>query len=74
MGLDEMPPTLRGRFSTDGKRTQKGAKKASPFLYIYSLQRALFGMVLGMGGGTVKVDSPKRRGRARGKAMDVNLF
>ena len=62
MGLDEMPPTLRGRFSTDGKRTQKGAKKASPFLYIYSLQRALFGMVLGMGGGTVKVDSPKRRG------------
>ena len=42
MGLDEMPPTLRGRFSTDGKRTQKGAQKASPFLYIYSLQRALF--------------------------------
>ena len=42
VGLDEMPPTLRGRFSTDGKRTQKGAKKASPFLYIYSLQRALF--------------------------------
>ena len=60
VGLDEMPPTLRGRFSTDGKRTQKGAKKASPFLYIYSLQRAFFGMVLGMGGGTVKVDSPKR--------------
>ena len=51
VGLDEMPPTLRGRFSTDGKRTQKGAKKASPFLYIYSLQRAFFGMVLGMGGG-----------------------
>ena len=43
VGLDEMPPTLRGRFSTDGKRTQKGAKKASPFLYIYSLQRAFFG-------------------------------
>ena len=54
VGLDEMPPTLRGRFSTDGKRTQKGAKKASPFLYIYSLQRALFGMVLGMGGGQKK--------------------
>ena len=74
MGLDEMPPTLRGRFSTDGKRTQKGAQKASPFLYIYSLERAFFGMVLGMGGGTVKVDSPKRRGRAREKAMDVNIF
>ena len=43
VGLDEMPPTLRGRFSTDGKRTQKGAQKASPFLYIYSLQRAFFG-------------------------------
>ena len=42
VGLDEMPPTLRGRFSTDGKRTQKGAQKASPFLYIYSLERALF--------------------------------
>ena len=27
-----------------------------------------------MGGGTVKVDSPKRRGRAREKAMDVNIF
>ena len=54
MGLDEMPPTLRGRFSTDGKRTQKGAQKASPFLYIYSLQRAFFGMVLGMGGGIKK--------------------
>ena len=74
VGLDEMPPTLRGRFSTDGKRTQKGAKKASPFLYIYSLQRALFGMVLGMGGGgTEKVDSPKRRGRARGKTDDINI-
>ena len=24
-----------------------------------------------MGGGTVKVDSPKRRGRARGKTDDV---
>ena len=68
MGLDEMPPTLRGRFSTDGKRTQKGAKKASPFLYIYSLQRALFWDGFRDGrGGTVKVDSPKRRGRARGK-------
>ena len=42
VGLDEMPPTLRGRFSTDGKRTQKGAQKSSPFLYIYSLQRAFF--------------------------------
>ena len=73
MGLDEMPPTLRGRFSTDGKRTQKGAQKASPFLYIYSLQRAFFGMVLGMGGGTEKVDSPKRRGRARGKTIDTNI-
>ena len=74
MGLDEMPPTLRGRFSTDGKRTQKGAQKASPFLYIYSLERVFFGMVLGMGGGTVKVDSPKRRGRARGKTTDIIIL
>ena len=27
-----------------------------------------------MGGGTVKVDSPKRRGRARGKTDDVNIL
>ena len=27
-----------------------------------------------MGGGTVKVDSPKRRGRARGKTVDTNIF
>ena len=67
VGLDEMPPTLRGRFSTDGKRTQKGAKKASPFLYIYSLQRAFFDGFRD-GRGTVKVDSPKRRGRAREKS------
>ena len=52
MGLDEMPPTLRGRFSTDGKRTQKGAKKASPFLYIYSLERALFERLEGRGAGS----------------------
>ena len=73
VGLDEMPPTLRGRFSTDGKRTQKGAKKEPkkpPLFCIYIAWKGLFfGMVLGMGGGTVKVDSPKRRGGLGGKPM-----
>ena len=67
MGLDEMPPTLRGRFSTDGKRTQKGAKKASPFLYIYSFAKGLFWDGFRDGRGTVKVDSPKRRGEGSGE-------
>ena len=73
VGLDEMPPTLRGRFSTDGKRTQKGAKKASPFLYIYSLQRALFGMVLGMGGG-IKKSILLKGGEGSGKNDGLKYF
>ena len=74
VGLDEMPPTLRGRFFHRRKKDAKRSQKGLPFLYIYSLQRAFFGMVLGMGGGTVKVDSPKRRGRARGKTTDLTIL
>ena len=73
VGLDEMPPTLRGRFSTDGKRTQKGAQKASPFLYIYSLERALFERLEGRGRDQ-EIHSPKRRGGLGGKTVDVNIF
>ena len=43
--------TFFHRRKKDAKRSQKRAQKGSPFLYIYSLERALFGMVLGMGGG-----------------------
>ena len=54
MGLDEMPPTLRGRFSTDGKRTQKGAKKEpkkAPLFCIYIAWKGLFLSGLRDGGG-----------------------
>ena len=70
MGLDEMPPTLRGRFSTDGKRTQKGAKKEpkkAPLFYIYIAWKGLFLSGLRDGGGIQEVDSPKRRGEGSGK-------
>ena len=65
VGLDEMPPTLRGRFSTDGKRTQKGAKKEpkkAPLFYIYIACKGPFLDGFRDGRGTEKVDSPKRRG------------
>ena len=77
MGLDEMPPTLRGRFSTDGKRTQKGAKKEpkkAPLFYIYIACKGPFLDGFRDGRGTVKVDSPKRRGRAREKTTDLIIL
>ena len=70
MGLDEMPPTLRGRFSTDGKRTQKGAKKEpkkAPLFYIYIAWKGLFLSGLRDGAGFRKSILLKGGGEGSGK-------
>ena len=71
MGLDEMPPTLRGRFFP---QTEKGRKKEpkkepkkAPLFYIYIACKGPFLDGFRDGRGTVKVDSPKRRGEGSGK-------
>ena len=57
-------------------KTEKGRKKEPkrpPLFYIYIACKGPFLDGFRDGRGTEKVDSPKRRGRARGKTMDVNI-